>query len=252
MIRDSLSVILKKREIASGVFDIWLSAGSGFIGEALPGRFVQVEVDPGPFPLIRRPFTISRTGTDRFSIVFEVRGRGTGILSSLPEGRDLRVLGPLGTGYLLRPGKWLLIGGGMGAAGFPCLASSVERPTVLLGASTEARLLRMEDADCTCITEDGSSGRSGLVTDLLREIDPDEFDNVALCGPVAMMKAVAAMLPDRLLRVTQVSAEARMGCGWGACEGCSIPAAAGGYIKCCSDGPVVPASAICWEKWEGI
>jgi dihydroorotate dehydrogenase electron transfer subunit len=67
-----------------------------------------------------------------------------------------------------------------------------------------------------------------------------------------MMKAAAGMLPERLFRVTQVSTEARMGCGWGACEGCSIPAAGGGYIKCCSDGPVVPASSIRWESWDGV
>lgn len=185
-------------------------------------------------------------------VIFEVKGRGTRLLAGTSPGQELRVLGPLGNGYTKRPGKWLLIGGGMGAAGFPWLARSVESCTVLLGAYSEERLLRLPGFQCLVATEDGSAGTEGLVTSLLEDVDADSFGSVAVCGPVAMMRAVIDLLSEGTEGRVQVSTEARMGCGWGVCEGCSIPASAGGYIKCCTDGPVVPASMIDWKRWKGI
>ncbi len=252
MTLDRETLVLEREELSPGIFRLTLSAEEDFLREAGPGRFVQVEVSPEPFPLVRRPFTVNRADAGSFRIVFEVKGRGTDKLSRLSEGTRLRVLGPLGRGYRMLPGRWLLIGGGMGAAGFPCLAERIDCGLILLGASSGSRLLEVGGFSNMCITEDGSSGARGLVTDLLDRVRWDDFCNVALCGPVAMMKAVVRRLPDAILEATQVSAEARMGCGWGACEGCSIPASGGGYLKCCSDGPVVPAASIDWDLWEGV
>jgi dihydroorotate dehydrogenase electron transfer subunit len=114
------------------------------------------------------------------------------------------------------------------------------------------RLLEIPSDSCRTVTEDGSCGRKGLITDLLDSVRWEDFPAIALCGPVAMMKAVVERMPPYARAITQVSTEARMGCGWGACEGCSIPAAGGGYLKCCSDGPVIPASEIDWTRWEGV
>lgn len=244
--------VVRRREEVPGTVGLELEAGPDFLAEASPGRFVQVEIPPGPFPLLRRPFTVSRTGPSSFEILFEVRGRGTEALAAAGAGSSLRVLGPLGRGYALGPGTWLLIGGGMGAAGFPRLCQAAECGLAVLGASSACRLAELPGVPCLSITEDGSSGRTGLVTDLLDDVPWDRFGNIALCGPVAMMKAVMERVPPGMAARVQVSAEARMGCGWGACEGCSVPAAGGGYLKCCTDGPVIPAGKIDWERWEGV
>lgn len=252
MTRDIVAHVRENTEFLPGVFRMTLEADADFVRDAAPGRFVQVEVSRADFPLLRRPFTVSRRCGDAFEIVFEVRGRGTGILAGRREGDSLHVLGPLGRGYSLVPGRWLLIGGGMGAAGFPELAASVDCGLVLTGAASAERLLRVDGFPSSYATEDGSLGIRGLVTDLLDEVRWEDYSGVALCGPVAMMRAVVARMPGDIAGITQVSTEARMGCGWGACEGCVIPSAEGGYLKCCTDGPVVPALSIDWDLWEGI
>ena len=223
-----------------------------FISESEPGRFVQLEVSQGSFPVTRRPFTISSVRGNSIDIIFEAVGRGTEILAETMEGRSLRLLGPLGCGYRLNSGKWLLIGGGLGAAGFPGLAAAVKCGLLVLGASSRDKLLTIPGTETVTITEDGSSGRKGLITDLLETVQWESFSSIALCGPVPMMKAVIEAIPVRARANVQISAEAMMGCGWGACEGCSVPKAGGGFLKCCSDGPVFPADSIDWERWEGI
>lgn len=252
IIIDSEAMIVAKEEILTGIYRFAFEVPPLFISEAEPGRFIQVEVSHGPFPLTRRPFTISSISGNSVEIIFEVVGGGTEILAATDEGSSLRLLGPLGRGYDLNPGEWLLIGGGLGAAGFPVLAASVDRGLILLGASSKDKLLTIPGFESLSITEDGSSGRKGLITDLLGSVRLDSFSGIALCGPVPMMKAVIEMMPASVRAITQVSAEARMGCGWGACEGCSVPGAGGGFLKCCSDGPVFPADAIDWERCEGL
>ncbi len=249
---DSDAVIIEKKEILPGIHRITFEVPLPFINEVEPGMFIQVEVSHDSFPVTRRPFTISSISGNSIEIIFEIVGRGTEILSETEEGRSLRLLGPLGRGYRLNPGKWLLIGGGLGAAGFPGLAASIDCDLALLGAASRDKLLIIPGCETITITEDGSSGRKGLITDLLETVRWDSFSSVALCGPVPMMKAVIGMMPLPVRVITQVSSEARMGCGWGACEGCSVPKAGGGFLKCCSDGPVFPADSIDWERWEGI
>ncbi|MEN8208335.1 MAG: NAD-dependent dihydroorotate dehydrogenase B electron transfer subunit [Candidatus Fermentibacteria bacterium] len=213
---------------------------------------MQLEVSHDSFPVTRRPLTISSISGSSVEIIFEAVGRGTGLLAGTDTGSSLRLLGPLGCGYRLNPGKWLLIGGGLGAAGFHGLAASIECGLLLLGASSQDKLLTIPGIETLTVTEDGSSGRKGLVTDLLETVRWGSFSSIALCGPVPMMKAVIELMPPQARTITQVSAEARMGCGWGACEGCSVPKAGGGFLKCCSDGPVFPADTIDWKLWEGI
>ena len=249
---DSVVRVMENLEILPGVHSMVLEAPGGVYSGSIPGQFLQVEVSPGPFPVTRRPLTIDGLpGEDLVRVVFEVRGGGTTTLSAMSEGASLRVLGPLGRGYLLERGGWLLVGGGLGAAGFGFLASRVDCRSVLLGASASSRLLPLPGLPVSVATEDGSEGITGLVTDLLGRCEWDGIENVAVCGPVAMMGAVVRQLPDRLHGRIQVSTEARMGCGYGVCEGCSIPASGGGYLKCCTDGPVLPAAGIDWERWAG-
>jgi dihydroorotate dehydrogenase electron transfer subunit len=252
MIKDRELVLQSLEEILPDVYRLAFPVPPDFSHQAFAGMFVQLEASSGTFPILRRPFTISSLREGIMEIVFEDRGRGTRILAALEPGTGVRVLGPLGQGYRLTEGSWLLIGGGMGAAGFPFLMDSVSCSRMILGARSEERLLVPEGADADCTTEDGSFGRRGLVTALLEEVSWNDFQAVALCGPAAMMKAVVEMMPEGARRITQVSTEARMGCGWGACEGCSIPATGGGYLKCCTDGPVIFACDIDWGSWEGV
>jgi len=245
--RDFDGIVTCVEGLCPGVLRIAVKA-QDFEGE--PGQFVEMEPSPDCFPMTRRPFTINRILPWGFEVVFEVLGRGTGLLGGLEPGDVVRTLGPLGRGWRLSPGRWLLIGGGMGAAGFPFLTASLsEPPLVLLGASTSERLLHT-DADQRTITDDGTSGLKGRVTDLLGSVDLDAFSTVAVCGPLRMLKAVWTSLPDRHRHKVQVSTESRMGCGWGVCEGCSIPVPGGGYRKCCTDGPVFTGEELDWDRWS--
>jgi dihydroorotate dehydrogenase electron transfer subunit len=244
--RDFTAEVAENRLILPGIVRMEFSA-PGFRG--LPGQFLELEASPGPFPVTRRPFTINRLLPGGFEILFDIRGRGTELLSSLAPGSPVRTLGPLGNGWRLGPGRWLLIGGGMGVAGFPFLAESLEEsPAVLIGASSAERIIPCP-GDPRVITEDGSSGLRGRVTDLLAGMEPGDYRVVAVCGPVPMMRAVWFSMTGESRRRMQVSAESRMGCGWGVCGGCAIPSAAGGYVKCCTDGPVFGGNELDWERW---
>jgi dihydroorotate dehydrogenase electron transfer subunit len=240
------AVVREKERIHSGVFRLAFDA-PGFLGA--PGQFLEMEPCSGPFPMTRRPLTINRLLPGGFEVVFEIRGRGTELLAKKEAGETVRTLGPLGRGWRTDPGRWLLIGGGMGAAGFPFLKSELpEPPMVLLGASSSARLLQTGGHELVA-TEDGSSGIRGLVTDLLPGIDFSQFAAMAVCGPLPMMRAVWNKVPQEYRHLIQVSTESRMGCGWGVCEGCSIPAFGGGYHKCCTDGPVFMGNELDWNRW---
>lgn len=240
------AAVILNEEVRPGIFRMILSA-PGFSGT--PGQFLGMEPGPGPFPMTRRPLTISRLHPLGFEVVFEVRGPGTGMLAERRPGEMVRTLGPLGRGWRLRPGRWLLVGGGMGAAGFPFLASALDRPpTILIGASTGNRLLCSGGEEFTA-TEDGSSGVMGLVTDLLAGLNLADYSAIAVCGPLSMMGAVWRTIPPAHRPKVQISAESRMGCGWGGCEGCSVPSSAGGYLKCCTDGPVFMGTEPDWERW---
>lgn len=245
--RDLNGIVNSVETVCPGVVRMAINA-PGFDGA--PGQFVEIEPSPGCFPMTRRPLTINRLLPLGFEVIFEVLGHGTALLSALGPGSPARTLGPLGKGWRLSPGRWLLVGGGMGAAGFPFLAGSLsEPPLVLLGASTSVRLLHT-DGDQLTITDDGSSGVKGRVTDLLVRTDLDAFSTIAVCGPLPMLRAVRDSIPDRHRSKVQVSTESRMGCGWGVCEGCSIPVSGGGYRKCCTDGPVFACEELDWERWS--
>lgn len=248
---DGIYRVLSHCEILPGVYKT-LFRPPAETPEPSPGQFVQIEPSSGIFPLTRRPFTVNRICGRDIEVVFDVVGRGTSMLAGMKNESSVRILGPLGSGWNTgMPGKWLLIGGGLGAAGFQFLIDTVDCSQVLIGASSSTRILPLE---CSChvatATEDGSDGVRGLVTDLLRGKDLSWADHIAVCGPVCMMHAVWESIPVDCRNRVQVSTESRMGCGWGVCEGCSIPVVEGGYKKCCTDGPVFPGSVIDWKRWK--
>ena len=241
-------LIKHREEVLPGVVKIVFRC-VGIASTALPGQFVQIEPSPGTFPVTRRPVTVNRLTEDGFELLFDVIGRGTELMAMMNPGDSVRVLGPLGSGWNINPGsKWLLIGGGLGAAGFEFLKDSVDSAVILIGASCSERVIQLDS--CFVVTEDGSTGNSGLVTVLISEEHLSNADSIAVCGPVAMMEAVWNTIPEKHRHKVQISTESRMGCGWGVCDGCSIPMSDGGYMKCCKEGPVFPGSDIDWKRWK--
>ena len=240
--------VLSSRQVLPGVFSVEFE-NPGISSTALPGQFVQVEPAPGVFPVTRRPVTINRLTKSGFELLFDVVGRGTQLMARFHPGDTVRILGPLGKGWVVSQSRnWLLIGGGLGAAGFQFLVDSVRSSTVIIGASSADRVIPVQAVQV--VTEDGSMGKHGLVTALISEELLARADSIAVCGPVAMMEAVWNTIPEAHRSKVQVSTESRMGCGWGVCDGCSIPVSGGGYRKCCIEGPVFPGDTIDWKRWK--
>ena len=233
---------------------------------ARPGQFCMIDTGPpGPAdPLLRRPLSIHRVGPKGLLIfLYRVVGKGTSMLSRLRPGDPVGVLGPLGRGFRVAGGvPGLIVGGGMGVAPLVFLAESWagdRRPVVLFGGRTReelayaARCIEDVDARPLLVTEDGSMGERGLVTDLVPGVleGMDGPPVIYACGPWPMMKAVWG-LASGLGIPCQVSLEARMACGIGICLGCAVKARSGEgdaarYIHVCKDGPVVDAVEVDWD-----
>lgn len=237
-------------ELDEGIFGISLEAPE-IASECRPGQFAMLEPSPGAFPVARRPLTFSSCDPAAGSVtfIFDVVGTGTSILSRSAEGDTVRILGPLGRGWETSPGRWLMVAGGLGIAGFPFLLSMVDEAVVMAGTRS-GRGTSCCPPGTILATEDGSAGTKGLVTCLFEGLAWDSFDSIAVCGPAAMMRAVVMSAPPGVRSRMQVSMESRMGCGWGVCGGCPVPSARGGFVSCCKDGPVFRASDIDWERLQ--
>lgn len=245
---DSAARVTACVELDEGIFAITLHAPET-ASACRPGQFAMLEPSPGAFPVSRRPLTFSSCDPAAGSVtfLFDAVGSGTSILSRSAAGDTVRVLGPLGRGWETSPGRWLMVAGGLGMAGFPFLLSRADDAVVLAGTRT-VRGTSCCPPGTVLATEDGSVGVRGLVTCLLEGLEWDSFDSIAICGPAAMMRAVAAAVPPGVRDRVQVSMESRMGCGWGVCGGCPVPSARGGFMSCCKDGPVFRACDIDWDR----
>jgi dihydroorotate dehydrogenase electron transfer subunit len=226
---------------------------------AAPGQFVMLKVADGIDPLLRRPFSIHRMHDSReFEVLFRVVGQGTRLLAAVHVGARVDAIGPLGTSFPLDVERPLLVGGGVGIAPLLFLTDALlargARPKLLLGGRSDRDILCHDDFGCLAVpyelaTEDGSLGEEGLVTHLLaRELAADpEGRTVFTCGPAPMLAAVAGVCAGVAVPCW-VSMEANMACGVGACLGCVIPGADGGYVRVCKEGPVFRADAVGWQK----
>ncbi len=228
---------------------------------AVPGQFAMVRVGDGLEPLLRRPFSLHRVDrSGEFELMFRVVGGGTRRLARARVGDRLDVLAPLGRGFDLADERPVLVGGGVGVAPLLFLAEALLdrglRPTLLLGGRTDRDLLCHDDFRCLAVpyrlaTEDGSLGEAGRVTRLLQPelTRGGEAPAVYACGPAPMLAAVAALCRGRAARC-QVSLEASMACGIGACLGCVAPRPGGGYLRVCKEGPVFDAGQVAWDAPE--
>lgn len=215
-------------------------------GAAGPGKFVEVSL-PGFF--LRRPFSVCGVEGDVLTLAVKLAGRGTAALHELPAGAQLEVLTGLGRGFDLARsgGAPLLLGGGSGVAPMLYLARELAalgtRPAAALGFGTAAeccfeREFRELCSDLRVFTQDGSRGERGLVTQALER---GGYSFVYACGPLPMLRAV----DEKSAAPGQFSLEARMGCGFGACMGCTVETK-NGPRRVCRDGPVFGLGEVRW------
>ena len=204
-----------------------------------PGQFVNIALE-GRF--LRRPISVCDWEEGRLTIIYKVVGDGTADMSRMKEGTELDLLTGLGNGFTVDAGaeRPLLVGGGVGVPPLYGLAKRLVakgvRPTVILGFNTAAEIFyanefRAAGADVVVATADGSEGVRGFVTDAMQGLD---FDWFYACGPVPMLRALCAATDCD----GELSMEERMGCGFGACMGCSCKTPDGGYKRVCKEGPV--------------
>lgn len=224
---------------------------AGDTGPLRPGQFAEVSV-PGYF--LRRPFSVADNGEGWLSIAVREAGAGTAALNALAPGAELDVLCGLGNGFDLSDAgeRPLLIGGGSGIPALytacRALAASGARVTAALGFNRDSEAFYTGEfaalgADVEVYTADGSLGRSGFVTAALADF---EYTSVYACGPVPMLRRV-----DKLTRApAQLSLEARMGCGFGACMGCTVETVRGAR-RVCKDGPVFRSGELVWASVAG-
>jgi dihydroorotate dehydrogenase electron transfer subunit len=179
-----------------------------------------------------------------------VVGRGTALLSDKKKGDTLRVITPLGKGFRIVKGKAALFAGGRGAAPLYYLARKLENPVVFYAGKTAADLplaplFEKVTSQLHLITEDGSVGKKGLITDFIPETD---FDMVYVVGPEEMMRKFAEIYRNRKTPV-EFSFERRMGCGFGVCFGCAVKVVRDGqeiYVRACKEGPVFSLQEVVW------
>ena len=212
------------------------------------GQFVNIKLD-GLF--LRRPISVCDRVDGELTLIYKVVGKGTEQMKNMTAGETLDVLTGLGNGYDLAPAgdTPLLIGGGVGVPPMYMLAKELikegKRVSVILGFNTKDEIFSEGDfralgVDVTVTTVDGSYGVKGFVTDAMKDMDYSYFYT---CGPEPMLKAIYNVSKTS----GQFSFEERMGCGFGACMGCSCKTLYGNK-RICKDGPVLVKEEIIWEK----
>jgi len=240
--------------LAEDTFRLSLS-GTGLGQGISPGQFFMVKAWEGNDPLLRRPISVSDVAGEAIYFVIRVTGKGTRLIAGRRPGDRLSLVGPLGRGFLIPPGydRHILVAGGVGIAPFPLLARAIRNTgqtvdiKLLYGERDSSRLIDtgtmgFGEIETSVITEDGSSGRKGLVTDLLSRVLTGEGEPAAIyaSGPWPMLKAVQAQVEGHRGPL-QVSMESFMGCGLGSCMGCVIAVKGEGersYERVCHSGPV--------------
>lgn len=242
--KQSIFTVTENRKIASSVYEMTLSGDTSAV--TAPGQFVNIRLD-GFF--LRRPISVCDCESGTLRLIYKVVGNGTQAMSKLQNSAELDILTGLGNGYDTgksgnRP---LLLGGGVGVPPMYMLAkkliSEEKDVTVILGFNTEYEVFYENEfqalgAKVLVTTADGSKGIKGFVTDAMDKVDYTYFYT---CGPEPMLKAVY----NKSTTSGQFSFEERMGCGFGACMGCSCKTKYGNK-RICKDGPVLEKEEIIW------
>ena len=236
--------ITDNKKIAEKTYFMSLEGDTSAITK--PGQFINIKLD-GFF--LRRPISVCDCENGRLSIIYKVVGNGTKELSELPVGAELDILSGLGNGYdTSKSGDCpVLIGGGVGVPPMYLLCKKLvsegKKATVILGFNSEKEVFGVDEfkatgAEVYVTTADGSVGTKGFVTDVLKNLDYTYFYT---CGPMPMFKAIESIAKTS----GQYSFEERMGCGFGACMGCTCKTKYGNK-RICKDGPVLEREEIVW------
>jgi dihydroorotate dehydrogenase electron transfer subunit len=242
------------RQAAEGIHVLAFS--SRILGKSIrPGQFLNIRVEDGIDPLLRRPFSAYRVTPQSVEIIFNVVGRGTAALRGKRPGDVVDVLGPLGVPFHYDSPDYetaVLVGGGLGVAPLPVLTTAARAAgksviTFLGGRSTRV-VVRDHLSHLHVATDDGSEGFRGTVVDLLRTTltaRPVRKPMLFACGPTPMLRAVAEFARAASLPC-EVSLEGPMGCGIGICQGCPVELAGEEkrYALMCKDGPVFDSRTI--------
>ncbi len=246
--KDTIFTVNSTRRLTRDVYELKLNGDcSDFTAT---GQFVEISV-PGLF--LRRPISVCDWSKDTLTLLIREVGAGTQWLGNLKDGTPLQVITGLGNGFTIEPGaeRALLVGGGIGIAPLFALAKAIRdqgiTPNVVLGFRNKDDAFYIDEfmdqagANLYIATEDDSLGTKGFVTDAIKELD-SSFDYCYACGPMPMLGALARV--DRI-KDGQFSLEARMGCGFGACMGCTIKTK-DGPKRVCAEGPVFRKGEIEW------
>ena len=244
--KQEIFVIKSQKKIAKDVFKMVLSGNTDDITAS--GQFVNIKLD-GFY--LRRPISVCDYDKNELTLIYKTVGEGTAAMSRYENGTELDILTGLGNGYdtSLSGEKPLLLGGGVGVPPLYNLCKKLiaegKKPTVILGFNSADDVFYENEfkalgADVYVTTADGSYGIKGFVTDAMAGIDYSFFYT---CGPEPMFRAI-----DKVAVTSgQYSFEERMGCGFGACMGCSCKTLTG-YKRICKEGPVMEREEIVWER----
>ena len=243
--KDVIFTVTENTKLTQNVYKMTLCGDCSDITR--PGQFVNIKLD-GLY--LRRPISVCDREGDALTLIYKVVGKGTEQMSGIKSGEKLLLLTGLGNGYDISVSgqKPLLLGGGVGVPPLYMLAKEMikvgKEVSVVLGFNTKDEVFYKEEfkalgCSVTVTTVDGSCGKKGFVTDAL----PEEYSYYYTCGPLPMLKAVF----NGCKSSSQLSFEERMGCGFGACMGCSCKTVTG-YKRICKDGPVLYKEEILWEK----
>ena len=241
--KQSIFSIVSNIALTDSVYKMVLSGDTSAITAA--GQFVNIQLD-GMF--LRRPISVCDYDESTLTIVYKVVGKGTEAMSGMTAGQKLDILTGLGNGYdLTLSGEHpVLLGGGVGVPPMYNLAKKLitegKKVFVILGFNTKSEIFYENEfkalgCDVTVTTVDGSYGKKGFVTDAL----PENYTYFYTCGPEPMLKAVYRATATS----GQMSFEERMGCGFGACMGCTCETKYG-HKRICKDGPVLVKEEIIW------
>ncbi len=244
--KQSIFEILTNEEIAPQVMKMTMAGDCSEV--TAPGQFVNIKLD-GLF--LRRPISVCDVEGNVLTIIYKIVGKGTEQMSKMKKGESLDVLSGLGNGYdtTLSDFSPVLIGGGVGVPPLYMLAKKLKsegkKVQVVLGFNKASEIFYEDEfkkiADSVTVTTvDGSYGVKGFVTDAIKNMDYTYFYT---CGPELMLKALFKATKTE----GQLSFEERMGCGFGACMGCSCKTIYGNK-RICKEGPVLKKEELLWEK----
>ncbi len=253
-----ISPILSNTALCTSMYQLEFQL-EGMSEPPLPGQFFTVRIAESLVPLLRRPFAFSRFEKERncASCIYQVRGKGTELLSALGNPATLDIIASLGKPFPLpqRHQAALLIAGGIGLGPILFLANVLQRREsayrLIFGCRSEEFIPSaiFQDQPAVFCTDDGSRGFHGTVVDYLATIVPSITPDTVLycCGPRAMLRGCHTFSCDHQLRCF-VSVEQVMACGVGACMGCAVKVRGEpSYVRACKDGPVFDSRDILWE-----